>query len=266
MPAPENNFQSGQPVDTNFLSDALLVRDIKENNSLTEFAIIATVCGWAHSHRHLSMAKRTLSNPMQAFWDRHRRVERVLAPRIATMPPSHPVMMRRIGPIPLFTHVMVYTMTIYTYRTMMDCVSYHDQAQQTLVEGYSKSFYSAVMEMSNLSNALSQMSCFKVNSSLPTQYLVRTPLTKAMKQAHPFCPIALYLCIECLTAFNENGGGFTEQLKLASRALDNLRRNNNLGEDCRGVSDGHNELALLPSQAMEQPKTWPRGFRSKIDD
>ncbi|KAF2172604.1 hypothetical protein M409DRAFT_49159 [Zasmidium cellare ATCC 36951] len=229
MPAPEISFQSGQPVLMNFLSDAMLPQDrAGPSNNLTDFIIVATICGWAHTHRQQCTTKRAQANPIQAFWERHRAIERLLIPQVAAMQQTQS-QMRHADPIYLFTRVMVHAMVLYMYHTMMEFIPNHDGANRALVDAYGPSLFTAVCEVSNISNTLSQMSCFK---------------------AHPFCPIALYVCIQGLKAFNDNGGGFSEQLKLASSALDNLRRINIFGDDSRrgsGESTGEPPFTLDPS-------------------
>lgn len=165
MPAPETNFQSGQPIVMDFLSDAMLPQDrAGPSNNLADFIVVATMCGWAHVHRQQCTTKRAQVNPVVNFWDRHRRIERVLIPQVAAQQATSPSQMRHADPISLFTRVMVHAMVMYMYHVMVEFIPNHDGANRALVDAYGPSLFTAVMEVSNISTTLSQMSCFKVSN------------------------------------------------------------------------------------------------------
>jgi hypothetical protein len=240
MPAPEANFQSGQPVTMNFLSDAMRSYDSTGAHTyLTDFIIAATLCGWAHSHRQQCMNTRSHSDPLRAFWERHRQIERVLVPQIAAMSASMPPsMMRHADPISLFTNVMLQATTIYMYRTMVEFLPTQVQAYQALIEPYMTTFINAVYEMSNLSSTLSSMSCFKVGHT-SNDLVANSTLTRTSQQAHPYCPIALYVGIQCLSTFIDSRAGFSKQVQIICSALDNLRRINIIGDMSKSAGPRH---------------------------
>lgn len=166
MPAPHVNFQSGQPVVTNFLSDVMLAQDTSIKDSFTEFIIIATICGRALSHRHQAMAWMISSDPMQDLWDRHQQVNAALAPRIAALVLNHPPVTAHTDPILLFTHAMAQTMVLYMYRLMGEVLPVPDETNQAMVDECARSFNVALVEVVGLTKTLSRMSCFKVRFDL----------------------------------------------------------------------------------------------------
>ena len=166
MPAPHVNFQSGQPVVTNFLSDVILAQDPGIKDSFTEFIIMATICGRALSHRHQSMAWMMYSDPMKAFWDRHQQINAALAPRIAALSLNNPPVTAHTDPILLFSHAMAQTMMLYVYRLMGEVLPVLDETNQAMVDECARSFYVALVEVVSLTKTLSQMSCFKVRLDL----------------------------------------------------------------------------------------------------
>lgn len=220
-----------------FLCDVLLASDRDSSNSLLEFLITATICGRVNAHRaHIHTSRLHSHDPLQTFWSRHQSIDAILTLQIQTLtssPLSHsqsisagsgtafPIggaAMRHLDPLTLFTLVMAQTMTIYMYRLMAECGYNKDTAHQGLSDACARAFAAAVTEMSAISTTLWQMSCFK---------------------AHHFCPIALYICLDCLSAFEKNGGGFADHLRLASNALKNLRRVNIFGEpSAQAYSEG----------------------------
>lgn len=166
MPAPDVNFQSGQPVATNFLSDVMLAQNTGIRDSFTEFVIVATICGRALSHRHQSMAWRIYPDPMQAFWDRHQQIHAALAPWIAAPSLNRPPVTTHTDPILLFTHVMAQTITLYVYQLMIEVLPTPEETHQATMDEYARSSYVALVEIMSLTNTLSQMSCFKVRLAL----------------------------------------------------------------------------------------------------
>lgn len=164
MPAPEANFQAGQPVAMNFLSDAMITKESGHGKGLTDFIIMATICGWAFAHRQKSMIVRLHSNPMQSFWERHSQIDAVLASQVSAMTSNHPRSRRHVDPISMFTQAMAQTMTMYMYRLMVQCQPLQDEAHQALTDAYSRTFCNAVIKMSTITETLAHMSCFKVSS------------------------------------------------------------------------------------------------------
>ena len=150
----------------NFLSDVMLTQDTSLKDSFTEFVIMATICGRALSHRHQSMAWMIYSDPMQALWDRHQEINAALAPRIAAVSLNHPPITAHTDPILLFTHSMAQTMVRYMYRLMGELLPVPDETNQAIVDECARSFNVALVEVVNLTQTLSQMSCFKVRLDL----------------------------------------------------------------------------------------------------
>ncbi|KAL9639614.1 MAG: hypothetical protein Q9204_001024 [Flavoplaca sp. TL-2023a] len=212
MPAPNANFQSGQPFVTNLLSDVMLAQDTSTKDSFTEFVIMATICGRALSHRQQSMAWMINSDPVQIFWDRHQQIIAELAPRIVALTLNHPPSTALTNPILLFTHAMAQTMVLYMYRLMTEVLPVSDGTNQALMDESARAFNVALVEVLSITRTLSQMSCFKV---------------------HPLCPIPLYICLENLTSFDKGGGVFNEQQKIIVNALNSLKRINILGQQSR---------------------------------
>lgn len=162
MPAPHENFQSGQAVVTNFLSDVMLAQDSSIKDSFTEFVIMATICGRAISHRHRSMASIIYSDPMQTHWDRHQQIIAALKSRIASLSINHSPVTASTNPILVFTHAMAQTMFLYMYRLVGEVLPVADDTNQVMVNDGARSFNVALAEIMMLTKTLSQMSCFKI--------------------------------------------------------------------------------------------------------
>ncbi|KAL8994705.1 MAG: hypothetical protein Q9169_005390 [Polycauliona sp. 2 TL-2023] len=236
MPAPNINFQTGQPFLTNLLSDAMLTQDAGTQDEFAEFVVMATICGRALAHRQQSMAWMINSDPTQMSWDRHRQINADLTPRIVALSLRHPPVTAHTHPLVLFTHAMAQAMVLYMYRLMTEVLPVSDENDQSLLDESATSFNVALGEVLNLTQTLSRMSCFKV---------------------HPLCPIPLYICVDNLTAFNKGGRVFDEQLKVICNALNSLKRINILGQQSRlgeardSRAEDTEDLSLQPSETME---------------
>ncbi|KAI4283257.1 MAG: hypothetical protein L6R38_002299 [Xanthoria sp. 2 TBL-2021] len=182
MPAPNVNFQSGQPFVMNILSDVMLGQDTNLQDSFTEFVIMATICGRALSHRQQSMAWMINSDPVQIFWDRHQQINADLAPRIVALALNHPPVTTHTNPLLLFTHAMAQTLVLYMYRLMSEILPASDETNQGLMNESSRSFNRALVEVLSLSKTLSQVSCFKGGGVFEEQVKVISNALNSLKR------------------------------------------------------------------------------------
>jgi hypothetical protein len=209
LPAPELEFQSGRPVLTGFLSEAIASSDHAILSSFVECINLATICGRGISHRQRSTVERVYGDVSQDFWDRHQWLDDILTQRMQILSLHYPSASEQVDPMLLFTNMVAQTTVIYLYKTI-ESMSWETDEYQISVLSYEKRAMCAAREIVVLAKALSQLSYFKV---------------------HPFTPIPLFICAEFLLTHRDLDVSIDIQLEEILEALRDLKNVNNLAND-----------------------------------
>ncbi|KAA6409142.1 MAG: transcriptional regulatory [Lasallia pustulata] len=208
LPAPEVEFQSGQPILMGFLSEAITANDQSAMSPFTECTILATISGRALSHRHQSLVENIYVDASQDFWERHQWINATLTDRMQIMSHKYPPALQHVDSMLLFTSMMAQAAVLYLYKIMMRVTPATEENQAVMMEYQTRSLIAA-QEIANLSKILPQLSRFKV---------------------HPFTPIPLSLCAEFFTSYRDLDDSVYVQLHDILEALRSLRRFNNLAQ------------------------------------
>ncbi|EED13248.1 conserved hypothetical protein [Talaromyces stipitatus ATCC 10500] len=212
LPMPETEFQSGQPVNMGFLSDALSGSDLMTTpqSSFSECIMLATICGRSLSHRHLSMVDGVYGSNPQEFWSRHEWIDSALVARISMLSLSYPFQAEHMDPMLLFTKMIAQTTILYLHKiiesTTWDSPEYH-----SFILEYEQRSRMAAKETVELAKELTQLSYFKV---------------------HPFTPIPLCICAEFLNSRDRDvDPTVNAQLQEILNALQYLKNVNTLANE-----------------------------------
>lgn len=118
LPVPEVEFQSNQPMQVCFLSEAIASSNHSLLSPLTECIILVTICGRGLSHSQLSMVERVYGNAFLGFWLRHEWLDSILTKRIESLSPNYPTVSVVADPMLLFTIIVAQTTVIYLCKIM----------------------------------------------------------------------------------------------------------------------------------------------------
>lgn len=161
LPAPEMEFQSGQPVLMGFLSEAITAADDQSAMSpFTECIILATISGRALSHRHQSLVENIYVNESQDFWDRHEWISAILTQRMQILSLKYPHASQHVDPMLLFTSMVAQTTVLYLYKPMKGVTPATAENRAAMME-YERRSLVAAQEIVYLTKAFAQLSCFK---------------------------------------------------------------------------------------------------------
>lgn len=233
LPSHEIPFQSGHPIPSCFLSEAIAPGDHCLLPSLAEFAVLATVCGRALSH---AMSSRAYSGASMEFWARHKWVEAMLSRVIDGVTASNPMASAVTDPIVFFTLMMAHSTTIYTCE-ILESLGMDNQYQPTMMECQSRAIHAA-SEVARHAKAHEHIGYFKAHTFLPwaislaASRLMRQP-SQMMDVLRPLTPPGSYQ-FECQSKFGLNGS-----LSSCMDALRKMQSFNNIARE---------QLSLLEPQ------------------
>lgn len=166
LPIPEAEFQSGQPMVMGFLSDSLAPGDfnLAPQSSFSECIILATICGRALSHQHLSMVDGIYGTNPQEFWSRHEWIDAALSTRISILSLTYPFQLEHMDPMLLFTK-MIAQATILCMQKVIESIAWDSNEYAALVLEYEQRARMAAKEIVELAKALTHLSYFKVRNA-----------------------------------------------------------------------------------------------------
>lgn len=209
LPAPEEEFQSGQCVQMGFLSEAITSVNQTVFSPFTESIILATICGRALSHRQQSAVEHVYSNVPQHFWDRHEWLDTTLKTRVDILLMNYPSASQSADCMLLFTNMVAQTTVLYLCKVMESMSWETDEYRSAMAEFKQRSLVAA-QEIVNLTRSLSHLSYFKV---------------------HPFTPLPLVLCADFFNTHRYLDESVDRQLQEILDALRDLTSVNNLAQD-----------------------------------
>lgn len=165
LPAPELEFQSGQPIIMGFLSETLSTTGQSTLSPWAECLIMTTILGRALSHRNQAATAETVLGVFPSstydFWERHQCVNTLLTQRINAMLLRYPATSQHVDPMLLFAKMLARTTVLYLYKTMDKTIC--KMERELMVRINYKSFAAqAAQELVDLTKTLARLSYFKV--------------------------------------------------------------------------------------------------------
>ncbi|KGO36756.1 Transcription factor, fungi [Penicillium expansum] len=190
LPAPDMEFQNGQPVLGAFLSEAIMDVMPQTTSPFNECAILATICG-----RSLFQAQqysvRFVYGDMAPNWtDQHQWLDNVLTNRLQILSQHYPSPTQVCDPMLSFAHIMGQASVIHLYKGMESIVWAVNEG--ALVLEYRRRALSAAQEIVKQAKGLIEFYFFKV---------------------HPLMPIPLLLCVEFLYSNRGSDAAFNSLLQ-----------------------------------------------------
>ncbi|KNG85002.1 hypothetical protein ANOM_007809 [Aspergillus nomiae NRRL 13137] len=201
LPAPEMEFQSGQPVLGVFLSEAIMDHS-RATSPFNECVILATICGRSLFHVQQHKIGFVYGGDITPTWsEQHQWLDNILINRLQVLSQYHPSPMQFCDSMLLFAHIMGQATVIYLYQGMKSVLRTIDE--RTLVVNKQRALVAA-QEVVTLAKALTESHLFKV---------------------HPLMPIPLLLCAEFLDDGHATEG-FNSQLQELLRIFHQLKNVN----------------------------------------
>lgn len=166
LPAPELDFQKGQPVLMGFLSQVMATTDCQASlSSFAECIIMSTICGRCLSHRQQSNVERIYGDMSMDFWDRHLWLDGILQQRIQTLSLQYPSTSEHVDSLLLFTHLMLQATVLYLYKIAVSMPWDADEVE-VLILDYKNRSSAAAQEIITSTKSLRQLTYFKVSIAL----------------------------------------------------------------------------------------------------
>lgn len=170
LPIPDTNFQNGIPAITHavYLTECLGNTGPKSEevtSDFTESIVLATICGYALSHRRQLRLEQAECRGMDHFWSRHSQISSKLAERADLSAKCYSNETDRMDQALLFQSIMWHTIILYMHQTMNYAINAPvDEKYQG-----SESFQEASIIAQNftiLINHLLEAKCFEVSKGL----------------------------------------------------------------------------------------------------
>lgn len=121
MPVPDSNFQNCIPAGPVYLTECLGKTERASEEAASDFTesiILATICGYALSHRRQLRLEQAQCRGLERFWSRHSRVSSRLAERADLSARCYSDQTDEMDPASLFQSMMWHTVILYMYQTM----------------------------------------------------------------------------------------------------------------------------------------------------
>lgn len=174
LPAPEASFQSNQPVQMCFISEALAMTGSAQVDASTmiplppfaECVVLAALHGRCMTHRRMSLLS-TGADEAQEFWARHDQLALFTEKRVQMLAQSPSLKMVHCDPMVLFTHMLVHKAVIYLSSTL-EMAPWQRQQQQSddrrfLATSYMWRAERSAVEMVRLAESAKSLGCFSVH-------------------------------------------------------------------------------------------------------
>lgn len=164
MPVPDASFQNGTPAVAVYLTDFLgSVEYASEalSSDFTESIILATICGYALSHRRQLLLEQAQCRGMDRFWSRYRQINARLNKRADLSATYYPTQAEETEPALLFQSIMWRTIILYMYQTMNFAVALVDEKHPGPEYFHEASI--AAQNLVILTDRLLEVNCSKVS-------------------------------------------------------------------------------------------------------
>ncbi|BCR91309.1 uncharacterized protein ACHE_70152A [Aspergillus chevalieri] len=208
VPAPELDFQSGQPVSMGFLSQVMASTDQPSLSSFAECIIMATICGRCLCHRQQSSVERIYGDMSLEFWDRHLWLDTILQQRIQVLSLQYPSTSEHVDSLILFTNLMLQAIVLYLYKIVVSVPWDTDESEALILE-YKNRSSAAAQGIITFTKPLRQLTYFKIC---------------------PFTAIPLFLCAEYFLTNREGDVALDSDFQDILDVLRDLKNVNNLAQ------------------------------------
>lgn len=222
LPVPDANFQNGIPAVTVYLTDCLGNAEHASevlSSDFTESIILATICGYALSHRRQLLLEQAQCHGMDRFWNRYRHINARLTKRADLSATCYPTQAEETEPALLFQSIMWRTIILYMYQTMNFAVTFVDEKHPGLE--YFQEASTAAQNLVILTDRLLEVNCSKV-SNKPDNFshcMVTLYQADTTSQLHPLTLIPLNMCSKLLEAWPDLAMSFSNKFRSMSESL-----------------------------------------------
>ncbi|KAL1878256.1 hypothetical protein Daus18300_002174 [Diaporthe australafricana] len=199
LPVPDANFQNGIPTITGYLADVLDNIDHASDGPSSDFAesiILASVCGYALSHRRQLFMEQSQCSGMDAFWNRYRQINAMVTERADLSATRRSMQAAETEPTLLFQRIMWRTIILYMYQTLDFAVALADKKHPALE--YYREASIAAQHLVSLTDRLLRVDCSKL---------------------HPLSLIPLNMCSKLLETWPELAMSFSNHFQIMSEAM-----------------------------------------------
>ncbi|KAK3399712.1 fungal-specific transcription factor domain-containing protein [Sordaria brevicollis] len=169
LPSPELSFQSSQPIQMPFLSEAIASGDQSLFSPLAESVVLATVCGRTLSHTQVANVERTYGGSACSadFWIRHEWLAGMVNKRLDSLMQSYPVVSAAADPMLFFAFMLAHTTTINLCKVVEAGQTQGSGQWDPAVFEYQKRALRAAREIAALTKAHEHLGFFKAHIFLP---------------------------------------------------------------------------------------------------
>lgn len=164
LPAPEANFQSGEPAVMGFLCEVMAGTNQDNVDPFTECIILATISGRSLSHKQRTTVEQVYGAPTQDFIDRHQWLSTTLAARIQILSLSCPSTSESVDPILIFANLLAQATVLFLYEIIQPMILEKDE-HQTIAREYEQRSLTAAQETLHLTRSLTHLNHFQVISA-----------------------------------------------------------------------------------------------------
>ena len=180
LPAPETNFQNGQPISTDSLPEALTKDSSTILSPFAECVMLATLHSRCMTLRRAS-SKERCKEPRE-FWGRYEWLASTIEKRIKVLRQTPAITTIERDPILFFTHMLAYSAIICLGGTVQR-MPWQAAEHQLMAPAYEQRISWATAEIVRLVKGLPSLGYFKAHPFLPI--LLSSAITFLLTQ----CPI-----------------------------------------------------------------------------
>ncbi|RAK96962.1 citrinin biosynthesis transcriptional activator CtnR [Aspergillus ibericus CBS 121593] len=176
LPATEEAFQTGQlSRPTGFLSELITARDSPPQTELTDWIVLAALCGQSMLHRQQTTAEQVNCGVSTSFWERHTWLDAILVQKAQLISTLRPVLTMPVHPMALFLNLVAQS-ALLSHSMAVDLLI---SAENEMVLPGRQQALMAAQEIVRLTGMVSQLSYFEIHPFMPlpvivcAKYLVR---------------------------------------------------------------------------------------------
>lgn len=155
-------FQSGQPLLGNFLSEAIMERSPSTRSPFNESVILATICGRSLFQGQQYNVRCAYGDVALDWSDQHQWLDSILTNRLQILSQYYPSPTEMCDPMLLFTNIMAQATIMYLCQCM-DSVLQNIDDGSTLIKDYQQRALAAAEHTISLAKTLVDFNSFKAS-------------------------------------------------------------------------------------------------------